>query len=606
MEHIIKQIADKQDWPLQSKLAELKETFYDRLDIAGTSQLYEEQFARFLSSEAEDEQQRTFQAPEDKRMSGEILTQQSRQSQALLHSQGGAAEPDAGDHQSVDEQVNEIASRDFEEFYAQIKAQKFANIIQLCEVVICHFIDNRRRHIPACLNRLCEFQHGHDSFEFCPSLLLSNVSAFKNLRSLVVKLYLRCLFFTRNFCQGSADTASYLTLMELLFEKRGHFLKKYIKENIQALTQKQMDKLAQINRGISQFIVEFLKFENTNTHFRIRVFHILALYYSEKDFENEIFARQCLLSLSKEFEQGGHYSQQLSQESVSSPGLGDYLYNVFWTEGGYIKCTFKELVESRLQENHISYNNLHQIKQLAFNSEMEFLLKQLLDKLEAKSRENMEEACDLYYKQILELISKVDKVEQFIPFFYQIYRIYVRQVQLKNPHDDYKRTIIRMDLLMRIDSLQLQFLNQWNAEAIRSALAVSTDLADTVLRLNLLMLKVIVIKYILIDYDSNHYVLLRLYVQLSDLLQEKLKGDPSEIQAKFLFFIHFIIHHLSSDSHLHDIHKHLIADGLVVKKISHAFKYLSDCKRKAMQEEQQSKAEPPHADCAPDQKQPEC
>jgi len=69
-------------------------------------------------------------------------------------------------------------------------------LIELVEIIINYFIENKARNLPNELEHLKEYKHCKESFTFCPHFLLKNFSEERNYKDYIIKLYLKGRIFS--------------------------------------------------------------------------------------------------------------------------------------------------------------------------------------------------------------------------------------------------------------------------------------------------------------------------------------------------------------------------------------------------------------------------
>jgi hypothetical protein len=192
--------------------------------------------------------------------------------------------------------VKKYMNDDFNAFFAVIKLEKCANLVLLIERIINHFLETRNRDLPKRLEELSCFSFSQGTLRYCPSFLISD-----EIKEILVKLYL----YASHFCKELiTNPLSNLTLFEIMSE---YYTALIANPEISA---KKKQKILFIRKKLSQFAFSFLndalgeldlpKGSRELSILRIRAYHILALYFLQKEFENPPMVRQCLFHLDRE------------------------------------------------------------------------------------------------------------------------------------------------------------------------------------------------------------------------------------------------------------------------------------------------------------------
>ena len=187
-------------------------------------------------------------------------------------------------------------NEDFNSFFTNLKLEKSPNLVFLIEKILNHFLETRNRELPKRLEELSCFSFCSGSLKFCPSFLISD-----EIKEILVKLYLYASFFCKDLI---TNPLSNLTLFEILTEYYTALIAN------PEISVKKKQKILFIRKKLSQIAFSFLNdalgeigLANGSRELfiiRIRAYHILALYFLQKEFENPSMVRQCLLHLDRE------------------------------------------------------------------------------------------------------------------------------------------------------------------------------------------------------------------------------------------------------------------------------------------------------------------
>lgn len=291
-----------------------------------------------------------------------------------------------------DKSLKRSCNNDFAAFLH--KSKKFPSFLTLIQEIFENFLVNKPRNYsspPEFIKRLKE--NSPESLIFTPNPILFQLE----IRKWLIKLFFSLFSFTKPTFK---NLETKLTLFELVFD---YYLEK--KANISGVSSEKNHKKLTLMRYVlqeisSEFLLQDFSAEIQGKErilLRIRAFHMLAIFHSYKDFEAIHLAKYSLELLKK------NLAVFLGQNIENSKENSVFL-NLFWMNCKVLDQSFFELAEERISDIGKPLDQLE-------GENLGMKLMKYLDLFNEKTNYSLEDALDLYFRQIFEL-TFLEKLQQ--------------------------------------------------------------------------------------------------------------------------------------------------------------------------------------------------
>ncbi|EAS02164.2 hypothetical protein TTHERM_00558470 (macronuclear) [Tetrahymena thermophila SB210] len=602
VEQHIKEVAEKNKFDIKQKLQNLNTEFYAKIDDLNpeqSNQLFISTFKRLTLDESDQESQEIIK----KNQMEEELKQEQRELNLLKQ---------AEDKEAKQQKLDQYCNEDFMKFFTRIKHKPFINMQDLVEEILKHFLINKNRNdereeIKSFLSEdYVDDLGGTQAFNYCPNLLLNNIESSRKYKNEIAKLLYKTHAFY-NFKLFKGDNNLLLTVFELLIEE---YI--YIKQEKQdkELNQKKKEKLKQIKEMLRWIHFEFLSsydVKSSNEIEQIRIYHSLAIYYSDRDFESTSFAKvavqkinEILSSLNITNEQAEAQSaQNLENKQGDKKQKKKVMLNFFWLYQKYLSSNFSEFIQDRIVENkfkkEITKTNKKQGPIIEKDDDLIILdqdegqgslkehLEEFLQIFESRLTERgLDDGNDLYYRNIFEILQNqklensvfLDKVNKILNIYFDF-------------HDfklvEYKKNIQSLDRLFRFENLCEEFLKRYQVKNIQG---ISRHMKQHLLKTNMLFLKALVYKvFVNLQQNDQQMLFVKLFASFitSCLYLSNVERQHQKI-SYITFLTHDLIQQLNPNMH-QEIYKSWNEYSYFTLLINQIFIYLNEREEIRKQEE---------------------
>ncbi|KAL4488849.1 hypothetical protein ABPG72_016502 [Tetrahymena utriculariae] len=602
VEQHIKEVADKNKFDIKQKLQNLNTEFYAKLEYLNpeqANQLFISTFKRLTFDESDQESQEIIK----KNQMEEELKQEQRELNLLKQ---------AEDKEAKQQKLDKYCNEDFMKFFTRIKHQPFINMQDLVEEILKHFLINKNRNDEReeIKNFLSEDYvddlGGMQAFSYCPNLLLNNIESSRKYKNEITKLLYKTHSFY-NFKLFKGDNNLLLTVFELLIEEYV-----YIKQEKQdkELNQKKKEKLKYIKEMLRWIHFEFLSSYDIKSSYeieQIRIYHSLAIFYSDRDFESTSFAKMAVQKINDILSSLNITNEQAEAQSTQNLEIKQgekklrkkVVLNFFWLYQKCLSSNFSEFIQDRIVENkfkkEITKSNKKQAPIIEKDDDLIILdqdegqgslkehLEDFLQIFESRLTERgLDDGNDLYYRNIFEILQNqklensvfLDKVNKILNLYFDLHDLKLAE---------YKKNIQSLDRLFRFENLCEEFLKRYQVKNIQG---VSRHMKQHLLKTNMLFLKALVYKvFVNLQQNDSQMLFVKLFASFITSCLYLCNVERQHQKISYITFLtHDLIQQLNPNLH-QEIYKSWNEYSYFTLLINQIFIYLNEREEVRKQEE---------------------